>query len=133
MLEYIFFDEELCGRFERYAGGLGVACQSRADELGMVAAVPEDLADDLDEKLEQFYERLQEEQSAMVECSAGGLKNHAAGIRAILPGGRSCMIKLEAEMANRLLSCFTLDEVQELVSIIARSIENPGEKPICRT
>ncbi|MBZ0092918.1 MAG: hypothetical protein K8F27_11960 [Sulfuricellaceae bacterium] len=133
MLEYIFFDEELCERFARYAGGLGVACQSRADALGMVVAVAEDLAEDLDEKLEQFYEQLQQEQSAIADSSAGGLKVHAAGIRATLPGGRSCMIKLEADMANRLLSCFTLDEVQELVSIIARSVENPDEKPICRT
>lgn len=132
MLEYIFFDEELCDRFARYAEDLGVACHSRADALGRVASVPEDLAEELDEKLEQFYERLQEEQSVMVEGSAGGLKSHAAGIRATLPGGRSCLVKLAPDMANRLLSCFTLDEVQELFSLIAKSIQNPDETPICR-
>jgi len=131
MLEYIFFDEDVLNRFMAYARQLGLECSKSDDVMGLVAAIPDDLPEEQAELLEQYYDQLQEEQCVLVEQTEGGLIKHAAGIRVTLSDGRPCMIRLEPEMANRLLGCFSIDEVQELVNIVARSIESPDDGPIC--
>jgi hypothetical protein len=42
------------------------------------------------------------------------------------------MIRLEPGLANRLLSAFTLEEMQTLVQAIARNLENPEDGPVCK-
>lgn len=131
MLEYIFFDEGLLSRFMAYARQLGLECTKSDDLMGMVAAIPENLPEEQTKLLEQYYDQLQDEQCSLVEQTDSGLVKHAAGIRVALSDGRPCMIRLEPEMANRLLGCFSIEEVQDLVNIVARSIELPDDGPIC--
>lgn len=132
MDEYIFFDADLRERFVRHAREMGVECALQDDDLGIVVAVPEDLSEEVTDSLEACYERLMEEQSELVDHTEDGLKKHLAGVRLDLPGGRSCMVKLEPDMANHLFSCFSLDEVQKLFAAVAHSIENPDDKPLCK-
>ncbi|TCV90800.1 hypothetical protein [Sulfurirhabdus autotrophica] len=131
MLEYIFFDQGLLGRFMDYSNQLGVVCSESEDSMGLIVLVPENLPEDLALSLEQFYDQLLEEQSQLVEQEDGGLVKHAAGIRVTLNDGRPCMVRLEPEMANRLLEVFTLDEVQALVVAIAKSVESADDGPVC--
>jgi len=133
MLEYIFFDAELLGKFVNHARELGVECEKSDDSMGLMAVVPDNLPEHQAHSLEQFYDQLLEEQSALVEQAEGGVIKHAAGIRVTLSDGRPCMIRLEPEMANRLLASFSLDEVQALVNAIARSVESPSDGPLCHT
>jgi len=133
MLEYIFFDRDLLDRFVMHARQLGVACMLADDSMGLMAQVSEDLPESAASSLEKLYDQLLEEQSALVESVDGGLVKHAAGIRVTLSSGRSCMIRLQPEMANRLLSCFNLDEVQALVNAVARSVECQDDGPLCHT
>lgn len=132
MDEYIFFDPHLRDKFTHRARELGVEYHLQDDDLGIVVAIPEDLPEEVTDSLEACYEQLMEEQSELVDQSEGGLKKHLAGVRLDLPGGRSCMVKLDPDMANRLLSCFSLDEVQELFAAVARSIESPDDEPLCK-
>jgi len=132
MDEYIFFDTSLRDKFVRQAQELGVEYRLQDDDLGIVVAVPEDLPEATTDALEACYEQLMEEQSQLVDQSEGGLKKHLAGVRLDLPDGRSCMVKLEPDMANRLLSCFSLDEVQALFAAVARGIEAPGDEHLCK-
>ena len=131
MLEYIFFDSGLLGRFMDYSSQLGVECSQSEDSMGLIVHVPEHLPEDLGLLLERFYDQLLEEQSQLIEGEEGGLVKHAAGIRVTLSDGRPCMVKLEPEMANRLLASFSLDEVQALVVAIARSVESANDDPVC--
>lgn len=132
MDEYIFFDAGLRDRFAERAREIGVEYRLQDDDLGMVVAVPEDLPEEATEALEACYEQLMEEQSELVDQSEGGLKKHAAGVRLDLPGGSSRMVRLDPDMANRLLAAFSLDEVQELFAAVARSIESPDDIPLCK-
>lgn len=132
MMEYMFFDRELRDRFVRQAKEQGVECTLQDDEMGIIAAVPEDLPDDVVDALEACYDQLLEEQSELIDQTEGGLKKHVAGVRLDLPGGRSCMVKLDPDMANRLFAAFSLDEVQELFAAVAASIENPNDAPLCK-
>lgn len=132
MDEYIFFDPSLRDQFVRHAHELGVKCILQDDDLGIVVAIPEDLPEEVTDSLEACYEQLMEEQSQLVDQTEGGLTKHLAGVRLDLPGGRSCMVRLEPEMANKLFSCFSLDEVQELFAAVAHSVENPDDQPLCK-
>jgi len=130
MMEYIFFDASLRDRFVDHARSLGVSCELPDDNMGWVVAVPEDLADSLTDSLEAHYDKLQEEQAGMLSRSEGGLKQ-LAGFQFVLPDGQTCTVPLQPDVANRLLSCFSLEEIQALFGTVARSTLNPGERHLC--
>jgi hypothetical protein len=126
MIEYIFFDACLRDRFVEYAESLNVACVMQDDNMGLVVAVPEDLADDLVDSLEERYDQLQEEQSSLIDQSEGGSKK-LAGFRVDLPDGQSCLVPLQPDMANRLLASFSFEEIHLLFDTVARSVLNPDD------
>jgi len=130
MMEYIFFDASLRDRFVEHAKGLGVACDLQDDNMGWVVAVPEDLADGLVESLEARYDELQEEQSDLMTRSEGGFKQ-MAGVQLVLPDGQTCMVPLQPDVASRLLSCFSFEEIQALFDTVARNALNPKNRPLC--
>lgn len=130
MMEYIFFDASLRDRFVEHAKGLGIACDLQDDNMGWVVAVPEDLADNLEESLEAHYDELQEEQSDLMSQSEGGFKR-LAGFQLVLPDGQTCMVPLQPDVASRLLSCFSFEEIQALFDTVARSALNPGSMHLC--
>ena len=130
MEEYIFFDANLRDKFVEYAAGLGVLCDSRDDNMGLVVAVPEDLADDLTDDLEACYDELQDEQSELISHSEGGF-GKLAGFKLVLPDGQICMVPLQPDMANRLLACFSFEEIQVLFDAVARSALDPKDSHLC--
>ena len=130
MNEYIFFDAGLRDRFVEYAGKRGAVCELRDDTMGLVVAVPEDLADDLVDALEARYDELQDEQSDLMSRVEGGL-GKLAGFKLVLPDGQTCMVPLQPDMANRLLSCFSFEEIQVLFDTVARSALDPKDSHLC--
>ena len=130
MMEYIFFDANLRDKFVEYAAGLGVLCDSRDDSMGLVVAVPEDLADGLVDELEARYDELQDEQAELISRSEGGF-GKLAGFKLVLPDGQTCMVSLQPDMANRLLACFSFEEIQVLFDTVARSALDPKDSHLC--
>jgi hypothetical protein len=130
MNEYIFFDASLREKFVDRARSLGVACELRDDNMGIVAAVPEDIGDDLADNLEAYYDELQDEQSDLLTLAEGGLKK-LAGFQLVLPDGQTSTVALQPDMAKRLLSCFNIDEIQVLFDAVARSALDPKIRPLC--
>ena len=130
MMEYIFFDASLRDRFVELAKNLGVACDLQDDNMGWVVAVSEDLADNLVELLEAHYDKLQEAQSELMSQSQGGLKR-LAGFQLVLPDGQTCTVPLQPDVANRLLSCFSFEEIQALFGTVASSALNPKNSHLC--
>lgn len=127
MLEYIFFDAELRDRFVTYAGTLGLSCAMRDDPLGLVVAVPEEALDDTrEDDLEAQYALLEKIQAERLAEETGGLRQ-LAGFRVHLPDGQSCQVPVPPELANRLLAGFTLDEIQQLLDTVARSVLAPRQ------
>jgi len=131
MMEYIFFDATLRDSFVEQAKALGVPCKLQEDNMGMVVAVPDDLADELMDALENHYEELQDEQSRMMAESEGGF-NSLAGFSVVLPDGKMGMVPLQPDIANRLLSTFSIEEIQSLFSAVARIAIEPKEKHLCQ-
>ncbi len=130
MNEYIFFDAGLRDRFVEYAKRQEVVCELRDDNMGLIVAVPEDLPDDLVDAMEACYDELQDEQSELMSKMEGGL-GRLAGFKLVLPNGQTCTVPLQADMANRLLSCFSFEEIQVLFDTVARSVLDPKDSHLC--
>jgi hypothetical protein len=133
MMEYMFFDAALRDKFVEHIRELGVACTLKGDSLGLVVGVPEDLPETAEASIETCYEALQEEQASLVDQSEGGLKKHLAGFRLELPDGQSSTVALPPDIANRLLDCFSLEEIQALFATVAKCTLNPQNTPLCQT
>jgi hypothetical protein len=131
MIEYIFFEAPLRDAFVEYAQSQGLACTLHDDHMGLVVAIPEGIAEELEDALEQRYDELQAEQSQLLAGEEGGLKR-LAGFRFELPDGQSRMVPLQTDIANRLLAVFSLEEIQALFEAVARSAVNPPEDHLCK-
>jgi hypothetical protein len=131
MMEYIFFDAALRDQFVEYAQGLAVVCKEWDDNMGMVVAVPDELSDEHVNSLEDYYEALQDEQSQITSQAEGGFKS-MAGFNLVLPDGKMSTVPLQPDIANRLLTAFTIDEIQDLFSTVARSALDPKEIHLCQ-
>ncbi|HUW26814.1 MAG TPA: hypothetical protein VMW07_09870 [Gallionella sp.] len=131
MIEYIFFEVPLRNAFVEYAKSLGIDCTLHDDPMGMIVAIAEDTAEDLEEALEQRYDELQEEQSRLLAEEEGGLRQ-LAGFRFNLPDGQSRLVPLQPDIANRLMAGFSLDEIQALFEAVARSAMSTAEDHLCK-
>lgn len=131
MNEYIFFDVSLRDKFVAYTNSLGIACEQHDDNMGLLVAVSDDLADELTDSLEIFYDQLEAEQTALLSKAEGGFKN-MAGFGLDLPDGQTRMVPVSADVANRLLSNFSLEEIHELFTTVANSVLSTTQDPLCK-
>ena len=131
--EYMLFDEMLRDRFVAFAAGRGIASATRADEIaGFVVELPDGLADALQDAVDAEYESIIDEQTLRAESDEEMVSHHAAGLTVTLADGTSRGIRIPPAIARRLLAHFTPNEVHEIASAIAQSVENPVDGPICR-
>lgn len=131
--EYVFFDETLRDRFVRFATGHGIASAVRKDGIeGFVVELPDGLADALQEAVDAEYESLMDEQMLLAESNEEWVGNRVAGVTVALADGSSRVVRLPAPVARRLFEHFAPEEVHEIVSAIAQSLENPIDGPLCR-
>jgi hypothetical protein len=132
MLEYIFFDERPWRQFIDYLESLGLQPTSSSGDQGWLVALPEDLDDALDEKVEAYYDRMLEMNESLVAEAEGEAHVHTAGVNVTLADGRVVQAAIEPKLMQRLLAAVTPEELGELVNAIADAVENPDERPFCQ-
>jgi Na+-translocating ferredoxin:NAD+ oxidoreductase RnfG subunit len=132
MSEYIFFDPTLRDRFLTLVADHRIQADTRPDPIeGFLVILPEALPDEIDEALEEEYERLMDEQQQLVE--AGDEQDRTVmGVDITLPDGRACVVRLPPIFARRLCDHFSGDEIRMLVTEIAASVLDPATGPLCR-
>jgi Na+-translocating ferredoxin:NAD+ oxidoreductase RnfG subunit len=132
MSEYIFFDPTLRDRFLTLVADHRIQADTRPDPIeGFLVILPEALPDEIDEALEEEYERLMDEQQQLVE--AGDEQDRTVmGVDITLPDGRACVVQLPPIFARRLCDHFSGDEIRMLVTEIAASVLDPATGPLCR-
>lgn len=132
MLEYIFFDERPWRSFIDYLESLGLTPQASSNEEGWLVALPEDLDDALDEKIEAFYDRMLEMNESLVAQEEGLAHVHTAGVTVTLADGRVVQAAVDPKLMQRLLTVISTDELGDLVNAIVDAVENPDERPFCQ-
>jgi hypothetical protein len=131
MIEYIFFDATLRDKFLAYAEQRDVPCTASDDSMGLLVAIPEDIAEELSDEIEEYYEELEDEQEEL--SKANGDLNRLAGFNFTLPDGQERMLPLPSDMANRLMVNFSLQEIQGLLNAVAERTLNPNsEVHLCK-
>ena len=130
MIDYIFFAAALRDRFVAFAAQHSVPCLLRDDPMGLVVEIPEDLPEVLADELEDFYAVLEREQEKM--SLTDGELNRLAGFGFKLPDGQARLVPVAADMANRLLENFTLEEIQGLLNAVARYALEPPNEHLCK-
>ena len=131
-MEFAFFDPGRLGRFFAFAAEAGIPMRVIEAEEGVyLAETPDDLSDDLLDRLESLYQDLLQEQS--VAAVAEGLAaRRVAGVPVQLPDGSTRTVRLDPDLANRLLAHFDAAEMNALVTAVARSLAEPDEPRLCR-
>ena len=133
MIEFILFDEGLRDRFLEIVAAQGIASEVRADQIeGFVVALPDDLADEVVDLLEDEYDALMEEQRCLIESQDGDKARTLMGVKITLPDGQQRMVPLPAIYARRLYEHFTIEEIQQCVAGIAESVLKPDAGSLCR-
>lgn len=132
-MEYIFFNQELCERFTRFAENMGLHSNVREDAIeGSVLEVMGELDDAQMEALEIEYESLMDEQMQLADAEEGWVTHRAVGIGVTHANGETGMIRLPVDMAKKLMAHFSAEEIQEMVQTIADALAQPSDAPLCR-
>ena len=131
--EYIFFDARLRDRFVNYVTARDIPSELHADSIeGFVVALADDLADEVEDAIENEYATLMEEQRDLVESAEGENARALMAVAIMLPDGQPGVVRIPARYARRLFAHFSTAEVQELVAVIAQGLANPVAEPLCR-
>lgn len=132
-LEYLFFNTALRDRFVAFAAARDITSTTRQDAIaGFVVELPDTLADAQIAGIDAEYELIMDEQMLLAESDAELISHHAVGIRVTLADGSTRAIRIPPAIARRLFEHFSSDEIHEIASAIAHSVENPVDGPICR-
>ena len=130
MIDFIFFDPGLRDQFVSVARQSGIECVHRGDGMGMIVSVAEDLPDQALDALEEEYEALMEAQSRIADD--GDTAKTAVGIHFLRGDGKPCLLRVDPDLANRLLSHFSPQEIDALIAAILDSADNPERQPLCK-
>ncbi|MBI4740834.1 MAG: hypothetical protein HY777_04590 [Betaproteobacteria bacterium] len=131
--DYIFFDRSLCERFVQFAADHHLNSTVRPDTMrGTLVALPEDMGDELEDRVEEEYEALMLEQMAALESDDGEADRSVLGVDVELADGQPCVVRIPATLGRRLFEVFSTDEIHDLVNAVVHSIENPGREPLCK-
>jgi hypothetical protein len=134
-LEYLFFTQDVASKFitaleER---GLAYTQQTEPVQNAIVLQISEGVDDDLWDELDELYDELSDEDQAILEA---GLEDEgsrsAAGIYLQLQNGSQTLAQVNPDIMNRILSVITMDELNDFLDTIVRSVENPDDSPICK-
>lgn len=131
-MDYVFFDSALQSRFTSLLDDHAVAWKVRDDVMGgTIVSISDELAEILQDGIDACYDTLLDEQSALAIQNQGWIDKRLAGVQVSLPDGSMRTVALPPDLANRLLSCFSAEEVADLVNTIASSLRKDYDGPIC--
>ncbi len=132
MLEYVFFDHRPFDQFLNYLRELGLNPESRvSDRDEYLIKLSDDLDDAVIEKVEAFYEKM----VGMSEKLLAEEDEHylsAAGVQVNLADGSRTVASVDPDLLKKILTVLSYDELDQFVTSISRSVENPDERPICK-
>lgn len=134
MLEYIFFNQSVCDKLCRFLAERDVNFDVTSDNGVITVSHDDDLADDLLEHIERYYDELFDEESAIINHPQAmePSEKDLVGVGTELADGRLIQVRLPADVARRLLAEFSTEEVRQLVNDIAAQVENPIDGPLCK-
>ncbi|MBT3059017.1 MAG: hypothetical protein G8D61_04420 [gamma proteobacterium symbiont of Ctena orbiculata] len=132
MLDYILFDERSWRDFIDYLRQLGLEPEVSVGDEGWLVALPEDLDEAIDAKIEACYDRLLDRDEIRIAAGEGEAHRHRAGVNVTLGDGRVVQAPVDPGLMRRLLAAVSPGELGEFVDAIVAAVENPDDRPLCQ-
>ena len=134
MLEYVFFDERPRDQFVTFLQEKSVELKLEEDEGLLKVWISEDLDDDLDEAIEDFYDDMMalNQQLYEDENNEAEVGYNAAGIVLELNTGENVYAQVNPELLGRIMTVVTPDEFNTVVNAIVEAVENPDARTPCQ-
>jgi len=134
MLEYVFFDERPRDQFVTFLQEKSVELKLEEDEGLLKVWISEDLDDDLDEAIEDFYDDMMalNQQLYEDENNDAEVGYNAAGIVLELNTGENVYAQVNPELLGRIMTVVTPDEFNTVVNAIVEAVENPDARTPCQ-
>jgi len=133
-LEYVFFDERPRDQFVNFLQEKAVELKLEEDEGLLKVWISEDLDDDLDEAIEDFYDDMMalNQQLYEDENNEAEVGYNAAGIVLELNTGENVYAQVDPELLGRIMTVVTPDEFNTVVNAIVEAVENPDVRTPCQ-
>ena len=134
MLEYVFFDERPRDQFVNFLQEKAVELKLEDDEGLLKVWISEDLDDDIDEAIEDFYDDMMalNQQLYEDENNEAEVGYNAAGIVLELNTGENVYAQVDPELLGRIMTVVTPDEFNTVVNAIVEAVENPDVRTPCQ-
>ncbi|MEZ5537907.1 MAG: hypothetical protein R3F02_20070 [Thiolinea sp.] len=135
VLEYLFFTRKMADQFIEQ---LKARQQEYVEEIepvqdAIVLQISEGVTDELWDELDDLYDELSVKDQALLEEGVEDeTARSAAGVYLQLEDGRQTLAEVDPDMVNRILSVLSMDEFNQFVDVIVRSVENPDDSAICK-
>lgn len=135
VLEYLFFNRIVADQFAEALAKYGLPYQEEIEAVqeAIVFKIDEGVDPALWDALDDLYDELSVADQALLEDEVEDDNAHsAAGIYLQLANGQQTIAQVDADMVNRILSVLSLDEFNQFVEVIVKSVEQPDDSAICQ-
>lgn len=135
VLEYLFFTRAIADQFAAALDEQGLPYQEEIEavQAAIVFKVPEEAAANSWDALDNLYDELAIADQALLEASVDDeLAGSAAGIYLQLANGQQTIAQVDPDVVNRILSVLSLEEFNQFIDLIVKSVEQPDESAICQ-
>ena len=134
MIEYIFFHQKPYDLFCLFLSNKGIPFEKNKDETdveGLLVILADDLAEDISDKIEGYYDELLEMDEALLVENPNDTIDQA-GLAVTLNNGESTFASINPDVLNRILTVVSSDEVAEFIDAIVNAVEQPDQRPLCK-
>jgi hypothetical protein len=134
MLEYILFHETPFQLFVEYLEKQKVSAKTTIEEQNYEIAIPEDIDDDLLNKIDEKYDELMDMNRNLIDEQEGSdVSNYnVASIILTLKDGTTSHADIDAKLMTKIMEAITPEELNIVVNAIVRSVENPEKRSVCQ-
>lgn len=134
MLEYVFFNEEPCARFQEFLVARGLQSDLEERDPERIIQVEESAVDDaLADEIDRFYDEMFALDQALHESESPTSREnyHAAGVVVNLDDGRAVYAEVAPDLLSRVMSALEPQDLNDLVAAVVDAVENPDERSFC--
>ncbi|WP_298607185.1 hypothetical protein [uncultured Thiothrix sp.] len=135
VLEYLFFTRAIADQFASALSEHSVDYQEEIEAVqeAIVFKIPESIGQPLWDELDDLYDELSiADQALLEEAVEDENAQTAAGLYLQLANGQQTIAQVDPALVNRILSVLSLEEFNQFLDTIVKSVEQPNDSAICQ-
>lgn len=135
VLEYLFFTRTIADQFAQGLNERNIDYEEyiEAVQAAVVFKVSESVGEILWDELDTLYDELSVADQALLEQGVADETAYSmAGIYLQLANGQQTIAPVNPDMVNRILSVLSLEEFNQFLDTIVKSVEQPDASAICQ-